>query len=519
MSEILRINDLGTQGLNSDLPPCELPPGFINSGMNFDNLDAAITNYGGDQKILTLPFSSKFIYPVDADLDYLVFITPDSVYFYDGTAFTDITGPVISDGGYNWTGTNIGRIPVFANEDNFPFAWQTDVPSSPVVDLVYDALAGSTWRSVNMRAKSIRSAGAFLIAMNINDSGVHYPDVVQWSHPADVGSVPDSWDYFRDDRLANRVNLGGNGGDIVDGMALRDSFVIYRANGITMMNSTQDEYVFGIRHLSEIATAANVRSIVEVKGAHFILTYDDILLNDGNSINSILHQKIRKDFVNLFNLAKANAAFVIKNDLAKEILFCIPTDDSGCKIAFIYNWRNDAWSLRELPSLSHATFASISSDVRLWDEWKRPDGSSISWDQSIGNWNINLTNAYSKTIIGIGETDNSLLNLFLAEPDNSFRSFIQRTDIPLGGHDTVTAIQRIYPHIKGSGTVKIWAGSQQYANGPVTWKGPFNFNVGVDRKLDVRTSGEIHAYRIESEGTTPWSLSGIDIEYVIAGKR
>jgi hypothetical protein len=521
VSEILRIADFGTQGLNSDLPACELPPGFITSGINFATVNGAIVNYGGYQQLLGPPFSAKFIYPVDADLDYLVFITADAVWTYNGSTFYNITGPAMADGGYAWTGTNVGRIAVFANEDNYPFVWQTGAPTDPVVDLVYDALAGTTWRSVNIRAKSIRSFGPFLIAMNINDQGLHYPDVVQWSHPADVGSIPDSWDYFRDDRLANRVNLGGNGGDIIDGGVLRDSFVIYRENGITLMSATQDEFVFSIRHISEIASAANVRCIAEVKGTHFVMTYDDIIAYDGNSLTSIIHQKIRKQFVSSLDTNNIEAAFAVKNELAKEILFCIPTGDIGNTLAYIFNWRDSSWSVRELPNIHHATFGPIVTSTRTWDTWKRPDSVPIDWDKSVGVWNQGKTSPFSKSLVGLQENNGTdyIVNMYLAEPDSPFTSRIERTDIPLGGHDVVTAIQRIYPHIEGAGSVNISMGSQDYANGPVRWKGPVKFNIGVDRKLDIRTSGELHAFKIESIGTEPWRLSGMDVEYVIAGKR
>lgn len=321
MSEILRITDFGTQGLNSDLPACELPPGFITSGSNFRNYNNSIYSYGGSQKLESLPagFIPKFIYPVDSDVDYWTFISDDTIYAYYGNQFFDITGPTIAAGGYGWTGTTLGRIPIYANENNYPFFWRSPSPSTPVEDLIYDAQAGTTWRSVQISAKSIRSFGPFLIAMNVIDGGESYGDVIQWSHPADVGSIPDSWDYARPDKLANRVNLGGNGGDIIDGAPLRDSFLVYRENGISVLSATQDEFVFGIRHLSEIASAANVRCIAEVKGTHFIMCYDDIIMNDGNSVRSIIHNKIRKAFINTFQQDNQAAAFVLKNEIAKEL--------------------------------------------------------------------------------------------------------------------------------------------------------------------------------------------------------
>jgi hypothetical protein len=534
VSEILRISDF-SQGLNTDLPRCELPPGAFTYGNNFRHFSGAIYSHGGSQLIKSLPADvyPKFIYPVDAEADYWVLITDDEVYTFFGNEFYDVTGPVIANGGYGWTGTSVGRIPVFANSNNYPFCWLNPSPATPVVDLVYDALAGSTWRDVQILAKSIRSFGPFLIALNVTDAGENYGDLIQWSHPADVGSIPDSWDYFRDDRLANRVNLGGNGGDIIDGGTLRDSFVVYRENGISLLSATQDEYVFGIRHMSEMVSVANVRCIAEVKGTQFIMTVDDIITNDGNSLTSIIHSRIRKDFAARFLQDNQESAFVLKNEISKELWFCIPSGGSVyVNVAYIFNWRDGTWAIRELPDLAHGAFGSVSPTQRTWDTWLTPAGGNIQWNSSVGIWDQGRTTPFDKSLVGISATKqpNELVNLFLVEVDEPFTTVIERTDIPLAGHDTVTSIQRIYPHIDGPGTdietqeydppaVMISLGSQDYANGPVRWKPAVPFYPRKDRKLDIRTTGELHAFRIESTSTDTWRLSGMDIEYVVAGKR
>ena len=45
------------------------------------------------------------------------------------------------------------------------------------------------------------------------------------------------------------------------------------------------------------------------------------------------------------------------------------------------------------------------------------------------------------------------------------------------------------------------------------------FTPGVDRKIDVRTTGECHCYEIKSEGGAWFNLTGMDIEFKPAGSR
>ena len=94
-----------------------------------------------------------------------------------------------------------------------------------------------------------------------------------------------------------------------------------------------------------------------------------------------------------------------------------------------------------------------------------------------------------------------------------------RTDLPIGGHESNTTITRVYPYVEGTAKLEFRFGSQQQAGGPVSWAGGFReFHPGKDRKIDVRTTGELHAYEVRSlEGT--FMLTGMDIEFQMAGGR
>ena len=78
----------------------------------------------------------------------------------------------------------------------------------------------------------------------------------------------------------------------------------------------------------------------------------------------------------------------------------------------------------------------------------------------------------------------------------------------------------MYPLIEGTGVVKMRFGSQQYAGGPVRWASDFiDFRPGEQRKIDIRTTGELHAYEIKAEENNFFDLTGMDIEFNTAGVR
>jgi len=71
----------------------------------------------------------------------------------------------------------------------------------------------------------------------------------------------------------------------------------------------------------------------------------------------------------------------------------------------------------------------------------------------------------------------------------------------------------------GSTPMRIRVGSQDRAGGVVRWKDWVEFDPSTDRKIDVRTTGALHCYRIESIGTGKFRFAGIDIEYEVDGVR
>jgi hypothetical protein len=126
-----------------------------------------------------------------------------------------------------------------------------------------------------------------------------------------------------------------------------------------------------------------------------------------------------------------------------------------------------------------------------------PPAASATWDSSTESWDDMTASAGYKRA----------------------ETWLLRSDLPIGGHEANTTITRVYPQVEGTSTLEFKFGSQQYAGGPIAWAGgPREFTPGQDRKIDIRTTGELHAFEVRSKDGF-FKLTGMDIEFQPAGGR
>ena len=132
---------------------------------------------------------------------------------------------------------------------------------------------------------------------------------------------------------------------------------------------------------------------------------------------------------------------------------------------------------------------------------------------------VTAITASGDTLVGCDVFNNRILLLDPDTNNDDIGTRIERTDMAFDGQERVSTITRMYPHIQGTEPVLIWLGSQDRPGAPVRWKAPVEFDPDTQRKVDIRTTGSLHCWRIESLGTGHWVLSGFDIEYTPSGKR
>ena len=526
MPKLIQLANFAKAGINSDLMPWDLPGDFLTEISNVRISRGRLSPFGGEETWATLPVDFKPGYLMNNNANsgsYWMIPGLDAVYVFDGAIFSDIS----SAGGYPgildeslWQGDMLSRVAVLNHPSHFPEYWPDQNPATLLLPLPWDAT--NTWADVNESCRIIRTHKQFMFALNLVSNGEEIPDGVRWSAPADINSVPPTWDPLDVTQVAGLTTLGGNGGSIVDGKPLRDAFCVYRKSGISVFDYVGGNFVWQIRHLSTTIGLVSPNSIVEVKGVHYFIGDGDILVNDGNSIESLLHNRLRKRFIANYDADNFRNSYAILNSVASEVWFCIPSSGHVYpNLVYIYNWRDDTWAIRDMPEAPYANYGTEGSAPVTWDDKNTP------WDGQQGSWGQRQLSPLDDTLVAVTSPEDVgqsgrlvFLDYSLSNNEVPFDSVIERTGFALEGMNNVTTITRIYPHMRGPGSVYIQVGSQDRAGAPVRWKPEVLYNPDTDRKIDFRTTGELHCFRFRQlNDTSFWELSGIDVEYVNSGVR
>ncbi len=522
MVELAQLRDIGETGLILDISHEKLTPGTVTNGKNFRVANKGITSVFASNPIIeTTTANAGFLFPVTTPTgDFLITLGRSAIHAYNGASATDITpsGGITlgTNDEYKWSGCMLGQIPIFNNIVSYPYYWSPQTTGTLLQALKFTN--AQTWVQKGYHAKVFRSHGAYLFALNLIEGVTELPDTFRWSHPADVNGLPFTWDETDLSAVAGKASLGGDGGQIIDGLSLRDSFVIYSQNAINVLRPSGDDQVWSRRQISSNYGVVSKDVTVEVDGRHFFIIAGDILTTDGNSIESIAHQKIRKTMDIRANYEYYENSFTIKNPIRNEIWFCVPENGSVLpNAAYVFNYKDGTWAFRELSeSLAHATYGKKVASPITYETY---DGTETP--VTFENFDLPYSYApYSENgVIGISPTTGRLVSMDDNSSDSSIQSIIEAINIEIDQVPDATSITRVYPYMSGDIDVQIQFGSQDFINGPVKWRPAVNFNPFRQRKIDVRTSGKFHAYRISSTSSKNWSFTGMDIEYERSGVR
>jgi hypothetical protein len=559
---ILNVRNIGSTGVNSDIEPWDLPPDALSDGINFRLSANKLQSVGGTRPIA--PATGDQIGHITQSTDFSgnslwVLAGEDNVKLYDGQSYTDI-GTVLrsADARFanldptKWSSCQIGQVVFLNHPQLYPIYWVNEGGSSGNAVPLPWHIPSESWDDKNNSCRILRAHRNFLFGLGMQEGADEFRDKVCWSHPAEPNVIPFSWrpTIEQPDSIAGSVSLG-RGGSIVGGESLRDSFVIYSESAINVLDFTGDALGWRRRAISSAAGLASQSALVEYQGKHFFVSPGDIQTFDGNSLGSIMHNRLRKRLASRMNVDKLHNSWATHNPTFNEIWFGVPEgDDDHPSTAYAYNYRDDNWSIRDLERpFRHAHFGLTPQvSTTTWNSM------NDSWDSQRAAWAMSSDAPFDANLIGVTDDEMHNIDVLNETFSDDFTSLdgkvwdtfggtwdaapvnwddvdprlgysrtdtiIRRTDLPIGGHESNTTITRIYPMIEGTAPIQIRVGSQQHAGGPIQWAGDYRtFTPGKDRKIDVRTTGEVHAYEIKSSGGSFFNLTGMDIEFVMAGKR
>lgn len=505
---IIRIRDVGG-GVNKDLSVHELPENAWTDANNIRFLDGSAHQTYGHTAVYGTPTEvPTHVFPISVGgARYWIYLSNASIFCVNGTTHTEISrsaGGAYAGTANSWTSAVIGGIPVMCDGSttNLPQAWGL-VLATPCTDLT--AWPASTY------CKAIRSYKNYLVGLNITKTTTNYPFMVKWSHPADPGALPVTWDHTDATKDAGEADLAEGQDAIVDGLQLRDSFMIYKESSIWRMDYVGGAYVHRFTKVLGQSGALARNCIAEIDGRHFVLAGSDVIIHDGNSATSVLDRAARRWLFNNIDQTNYKASFVFKNPYMNEVYACFPSVGSTIPdTALVYNYSTGTVGIRDIPSINHANNGLVESGLgpTTWADDHDSWGSDVTtWGQS------DFTPDAARVLMGSSAQKIYLLDSSTKFDATAVDAFLERRGLSLGSPETIKLVTGVKPRIHGEigETVLISVGSSNEPYEDPTYSTPVAFTIGTTVQCDFTVSGRYIAIKFETGTTSRWSLDSYDL--------
>jgi hypothetical protein len=528
---IVHIDNVGSQGIIQDTKPYDLPVEAWSSGQNIRFTENAAEKFKGQESIFGTPGAAPhWLLPWQVPTEFRwIYPSTDKIYYTNGLSHTDITRYSVTPGDNDytagtrpiWSGGVLHGVPILnhTNLTDFPQQWDGNI--ARMRDL-------SNWPAATY-AKVIRPFKNRLIAMNIVEGVTTYPHMIRWSTSADPGSVPSTWDYTLATNDSGRATLAETNGQVLDSLSLSNANIIYKDDSIWRMSEIGGIFVFRFDLVSETLGILAPRCVKEFYKRHLLVGADDIVLFDGNKLDSIVNGRMRKWFFNNLSGVHYDKTVITPNYAEREMWISFVEAGSTSEYltkALIWNWSENSWTVRDLPDIAHLGYGQVGgTTVETYD------GSSGAFNADFGAFGASQFNpAEQQLLFAKAYTTNEFMqgDVNYTDRGTSYTAFLERTGLAIAGVDrqgrpkvdqaSVKFVRSVFPKISAQNPVSITVrvGSQNNPSEAVTWCPPQIFNTATDTKVDCEVTGKYIAIRFEETSSEPWDMSGyaLDIDVV-----
>lgn len=513
---MINVGQVGAIGTNKDLSAHDLPNNAWTDVQNIRFLDGMASQFLGHGEVYNSPsYVPQYVMPVTiSGVRYWIYTTASKTFCVTITGgaavHTDITHATPRTGVVNqWTGTSLSGIPILnvGDTSKVPMSWDLNT-AHKFVDM-------ANWPA-NTYCKSLRAYKNYLVALNITKGSTNYPFMVKWSSPADPGAVPATWDQTDATNDAGELDLAQGGDIVVDGLQLRDTFMIYKESSCWRMDFTGGPYVFRFSKVLGTSGAMNRNCIVECDGFHVMLTGSDVVAHDGQAPTSVLDKQTRRYLFQNIDVNGSSLCFVFKNPFFNEVFVCYPSIGSTvCDRAMVWNYRDRTVSFRDMPNVNHADFGPI--DNGLTGNWSQD---SDSWNSDLTLWGgPDFVPSTARVLMGSNDQKLYMLDSAATFAGTLPTSSLERHGLSLGAPERIKIIRGVRPRIVGNtgDTVLIKVGHSNDPYATPTWDTTMTHTIGTTVVNDCMVSGRYIAIGFENGTAAQWRLDSYDLDVVDGG--
>jgi len=509
---------LNPKGMIKDTNNTALPNEYFSHTQNTRFEDNAAKKVLGQDAVFGTPTIAPYfsLNWSTGDNSYWFYAGATKIYRYDGSNHVEYTR---TSGVYatnltvagNWVGSVFNGLPILCNGVDDPQCLAT-TGASKFTDL-------TNWPS-STTCKSIRPYGNYLIALNLTESSVNYPNKVRWGDAAENLTLPSSWTASSTND-AGFATVGDAGEFIVDGFPLKQSFIIYKENTTYIMNHEGGNLVFSLKKLFDDSGVLSRNCVAEFNGRHFVLTNGDIIVHNGVSKESIASEVVKRTLFEEIDSTNYANVFVTHNKRKNEIWVSYPTVGSTyCNKALIYNYKKNAFSFRDLPNILHIALGIVDPGATAV-VWSGQSQSWIAYDTT-ENWGQRNYNPTETSILMSSPGDTKLYRGDHGYDFNgsNYTMILERKGLTLDGNtNTVKRVKKITPRFSSTGSAEIFVGSSMTPDGTYTYNTQQSINPDTNNKVDARATGKYIAIKFQNTTATTFELNGYDIEYEVVGER
>ncbi|MGL5566644.1 MAG: hypothetical protein ACRDC4_13055, partial [Plesiomonas sp.] len=247
---------------------------------------------------------------------------------------------------------------------------------------------------ISWSANCVRSYRNYLVALGMTEGAEVLPQRVRWSNVAYVNALPPDWIEDDEARDGGFNDLTDANGAIVDGVPLRDSFVIYTDKETYLMEYVGGIMIFSFKKLFSDSGILAPECAVEFEQKHFVIAKDDIFVHNGSSKQPVASGRMKQYLIDEISSVNPQATKVFAYTPRKEIWITYvgpgqtPSDPKDASVPYdpdivwkcnkcaIWNWEWDTWYFYDIPD---------SYDINMCPP---PDLTTPEWNDFEGDVNI-----------------------------------------------------------------------------------------------------------------------------------
>lgn len=529
------VHNVGSLGIVRDIKPQLLPPEVWSDGRNVRFRNGRVEGMGGVVEIVPeIPIDIQNVGLVTGvESTFVLFTDLGKIYAYTGFETTDVSGT-----SYNERLDNLFEFKVFngvitANqENNVPQQWDGDTANT---------FANLTNWDTAWRTRKLRLFGNIWIALRMVENSVRYDHKMRWSHPAEPGAVPSTWDDADATKNAGSFSFGDTeNGIIVDGMELAGRFFIYKENAIWALTNVPGPSIFSRQKLLQGVGIDVERSLLYVpKGVqnnamHFFAGAESFYLFDGVRLHIVFEDIFKKEYLDIRNSTNYRVrSFSVLNRDESEIWFCFPTGTNDfCDRALVLNYNTNKYTIRNLGGSSiivsgikiSAAGESVKSQIIPYADgtfFEDGTGHLVLTQVPAGSSIIEATPATGKAYgldTGTLDYDGEAYPRYVTKQSIATVKHDSRDpDATIVDYSRRKLVKEVVPKLY-SGRVELEIGTQETENETVEWEySTLLADSQYKHDLVTPVSGRFISFRFSSVKEEDFELGGFDYSVELLG--